>query len=136
MAKKATLQIRQVKSKIGQSRRQQETLLTLGLRRIGQVVERPDNPAVRGAVRAVGHLVRVEDASGEAAVASAPVTEPKAAPKKVTKTAAKKTTKKAAKTTKKAAKKTTKKTAKAAKSGKAKTASKKKKTTKKKASKS
>ena len=61
MAKKASvLQIRQVRSRIGQTVRQREALRTLGLRRIGQVVERPDNPAVRGTVRAIAHLVSIE----------------------------------------------------------------------------
>ena len=61
MAKKASvLQIRQVRSRIGQTLRQREALRTLGLRRIGQVVERPDNPAVRGTVRAIAHLVSIE----------------------------------------------------------------------------
>ena len=61
MVKNASvLRIRQVRSRIGQTLRQREALRTLGLRRIGQVVERPDNPAVRGTVRAIGHLVRIE----------------------------------------------------------------------------
>ena len=61
MAKNASvLQIRQVRSRIGQTLRQREALRTLGLRRIGQVVERPDNPAVRGIVRAIAHLVSIE----------------------------------------------------------------------------
>lgn len=54
------LRIRQVRSRIGQTRKQREGLQSLGLRRIGQVVERPDNPAVRGTVRAIAHLVSVE----------------------------------------------------------------------------
>ncbi len=61
MTKNASvLRIRQVRGRIGQTRKQREALQTLGLRRIGQVVERPDNPAVRGTVRAIAHLVRVE----------------------------------------------------------------------------
>ena len=61
MVKNASvLRIRQVRSRIGQTLRQREALRTLGLRRIGQVVERPDNPAVRGTVRAIAHLVQIE----------------------------------------------------------------------------
>lgn len=40
---------------------QRETVKTLGLRKIGQTVERPDNPAVRGMVHTVRHLVTVEE---------------------------------------------------------------------------
>lgn len=81
------LRIRQVRSKIGQKRKQREALRTLGLRRIGHVVERPDNAAVRGTVRFVGHLVRVENEPAEAPrKAAAP------APKKAIKKTAKKKT--------------------------------------------
>ncbi|MDR2373927.1 MAG: 50S ribosomal protein L30 [Bifidobacteriaceae bacterium] len=58
----ATLRITRLKSGIGAKRNQRETLRTLGLRKIGQTVERPaDNPAVRGMVRTVAHLVKVEE---------------------------------------------------------------------------
>ena len=67
------MRIRQVRGRIGQTRKQREALQTLGLRRIGQVVERPDNPAVRGTVRAIAHLVRVE---GEDVVRAAPEPKP------------------------------------------------------------
>ena len=69
----SVLRIRQVRGRIGQTRKQREALQTLGLRRIGQVVERPDNPAVRGTVRAIAHLVRVE---GEDVVRAAPKPKP------------------------------------------------------------
>ena len=51
--------IEQVRSKIGRPQRQREVLRTLGLRRIGHRVERPDTPQIRGAVAAVSHLVRI-----------------------------------------------------------------------------
>jgi large subunit ribosomal protein L30 len=54
------LTITQVKSSNGASRRQHETLKTLGLGKIGRTVEREDHPTVRGLVHAVGHLVRVD----------------------------------------------------------------------------
>lgn len=57
--------IRQVRSVIGRPPRQRRTLRSLGLRRIGQEVRRQDSPAVRGAVRAVAHLVEVESADSE-----------------------------------------------------------------------
>jgi large subunit ribosomal protein L30 len=55
------LRITQYRSANGANPRQRDTLRTLGLARIGRTVERPDEPAVRGAVQAVRHLVRVED---------------------------------------------------------------------------
>ena len=54
------LVIKQVKSPIGSSKRQRDTLRTLGLGRIGNQVERPDGDAVRGLVHSVRHLVEVE----------------------------------------------------------------------------
>lgn len=62
MAKSDDILIEQVRSTIGRPRRQREVLRGLGLRRIGQVVRRPNTEHVRGAVRAVSHLVRVTDA--------------------------------------------------------------------------
>jgi large subunit ribosomal protein L30 len=58
----ATLRITQVKSANGGSRRQQETLRTLGLGKIGRTSEREDQPAVRGLIHSVQHLVEVRDA--------------------------------------------------------------------------
>ena len=57
----STLVITQVKSANGTNERQKATLRTLGLRRIGHTVERPDSPHVRGLVHAVRHLIVVEE---------------------------------------------------------------------------
>jgi large subunit ribosomal protein L30 len=57
----ATLRIRQVRSANGSSRKQRESLKTLGLGRIGKATERPDDPINRGLVAAVAHLVEVDD---------------------------------------------------------------------------
>jgi large subunit ribosomal protein L30 len=57
----STLTIKQVKSANGSDQRQKDTLRTLGLRRIGQTVERPDSPQLRGLVHAVRHLIVVEE---------------------------------------------------------------------------
>ena len=57
----ATLAIRQVKSANGSNARQRDTLRSLGLRRIGHTVERPDSPQLRGMVHAVRHLIVVEE---------------------------------------------------------------------------
>ena len=56
----STLSITQVKSANGSNGRQRDTLRSLGLRRIGHSVERPDSPQLRGMVHAVRHLVVVE----------------------------------------------------------------------------
>jgi large subunit ribosomal protein L30 len=54
-----SLTIKQVRSTNGSSKKQRDTLRTLGLGRIGRQVERPDDPTVRGLVHAVAHLVEV-----------------------------------------------------------------------------
>jgi large subunit ribosomal protein L30 len=60
MAKKKTvLKIRQTRSYIGRPRNQRRVLDSLGLRRIRQVVEREDSPAVRGMVAKIPHLVEI-----------------------------------------------------------------------------
>ena len=55
-----TLRLTQVKSANGSNERQKGTLRTLGLGKIGATSERPDDPTVRGALRYVGHLLKVE----------------------------------------------------------------------------
>lgn len=57
----ATIKIKQVKSRIGAPKDQKNTLLALGLHKISQVVEKEDNPVVRGMIRKVHHLVAVVD---------------------------------------------------------------------------
>ena len=58
----STLVITQVRSANGGSRRQRETLRTLGLGKIGRTSEREDDPTVRGLIHSVRHLVEVRDA--------------------------------------------------------------------------
>ena len=55
------MKVTQVKSKNGSNKQQLDTLRSLGLRRIGQTVERPDSPQLRGLVHAVRHLIVVEE---------------------------------------------------------------------------
>ncbi len=55
------LRIKLVRSPIGYSERQKTTVRALGLRRLNQVVERADNPQVRGMIQKVNHLVAVEE---------------------------------------------------------------------------
>lgn len=55
-----TLKITLVKSPIGYSVRQKQTVRALGLRRLGQTVEQSDTPVIRGMVGKVFHLVDVK----------------------------------------------------------------------------
>ena len=55
------LKVRQVRSAVGYQQKQQDTLRTLGLRRIGDESVREDRPEVRGMINAVSHLVAVEE---------------------------------------------------------------------------
>ena len=57
----AKLKITQVKSGIGGTQRQRETLKSLGLRKIRQTTVREDSPTVRGMIATVAHLVTVEE---------------------------------------------------------------------------
>ena len=55
------LKVTQVKSKIGGTQVQRDSLRSLGLRRIGDVVVKADRPEIRGMIQAVRHLVTVEE---------------------------------------------------------------------------
>ncbi len=55
------LKVTQVRSKIGAKRNQQETLRTLGLKRINDVVVKEDRPEIRGMIATVTHLVTFEE---------------------------------------------------------------------------
>ena len=57
----ARLKITQIKSKISEKQNQRDTLRSLGLTRIGDVVVHEDNAHNRGYVRTVAHLVKVEE---------------------------------------------------------------------------
>lgn len=55
------LRITYVKSVIGYNVRQKRTIQALGLRRLGDVVEKSDSQPIRGMIDKVQHLVRVEE---------------------------------------------------------------------------
>ena len=59
-AKGGTLLVRQIKSGIGFSGRQSATLRALGLGKVGRSRELPDNPAVRGMLAKIPHLLSVD----------------------------------------------------------------------------
>ena len=54
------LQVTQVRSVVGQSKRHEGTLRALGLGRIGRTAEHVDTPSLAGMLRHVRHLVQVE----------------------------------------------------------------------------
>ena len=56
-----TVRVTLVRSPIGYTKDQKKTVLALGLRRMNQTVEHQDNPALRGMIRKVIHLLRVEE---------------------------------------------------------------------------
>ncbi|MCG3119343.1 MAG: 50S ribosomal protein L30 [bacterium] len=61
MATTKKLKITQVRSYIGHPSDQHATLKALGLRRIRHSVVHNDTPQIRGMVRKVIHLIRVEE---------------------------------------------------------------------------
>ncbi len=54
-----TLRLVLFRSLIGKTQRQRATVQALGLRKLNQVVEHTDTPAIRGMVLKVPHLVRI-----------------------------------------------------------------------------
>lgn len=60
-----SLRITWVKSSIGYSQRQKDTIRALGLKRLGDSVEREASPSLRGMVQKVSHLVKVEEIEAE-----------------------------------------------------------------------
>ena len=60
------LKVEQKKSTIGCKKNQRDTLRSLGLKQIGDVVVKEDRPEVRGMVHTVRHLVTVTEVDGEA----------------------------------------------------------------------
>ena len=56
-----TLRITQVKSKIGYEPKAKATLAALGLRKMQQVVEHQDSPQIRGMIKNIPYLLKVEE---------------------------------------------------------------------------
>jgi large subunit ribosomal protein L30 len=57
--KQKTIQVKYVRSVIGRPKEQRLVVQSLGLRKLNQVVEREDTPAVRGMVAKIPHLVQI-----------------------------------------------------------------------------
>ncbi len=62
-AERKTVTVTQIASPIGRPKDQRATLIGLGLNKIDRTRELEDTPAVRGMIRKVSHLVRVEGES-------------------------------------------------------------------------
>ena len=59
--KQQMLKITQIKSRIGYKKKAKATLDAMGLKKMNQTVELPDNPAIRGMIKKIEYLIRVED---------------------------------------------------------------------------
>lgn len=59
------LRITYKKSVIGYAKDQKATMASLGLNRLGHSVIKPDNPAIRGMIFKIRHLVEVEEVADE-----------------------------------------------------------------------
>jgi len=57
----ARLKVTQTRSAIGRKSNQRNTLRSLGLKRISDVVVQEDRPEIRGMIATVPHLVTVEE---------------------------------------------------------------------------
>ena len=55
------LKVKQERSTIGCKKNQRDTLRTLGLKRIGDVVVKEDRPEIRGMLQTVRHMIAVEE---------------------------------------------------------------------------
>ncbi len=56
------LKITLIRSTIGQVPKNRATIQAMGLRKINQTVELPDNASTRGQIRMVRHMIKVEEA--------------------------------------------------------------------------
>lgn len=63
MAKGKTITVKQTGSPVGRKAYQRQTLIGLGLNKIGRVSELEDTPSIRGMITKVSHLVEVQEAA-------------------------------------------------------------------------
>ena len=55
------IRITQVRSRIGYKPKAKKTLDALGLRKMNQTVEKDDTPAIRGMIKKIEYLLKVEE---------------------------------------------------------------------------
>jgi large subunit ribosomal protein L30 len=58
---KNIIKITQIRSRIGYKQKAKKTLDALGLRKINQTVEKVDTPAIRGMIKKIDYLLKVEE---------------------------------------------------------------------------
>ncbi len=56
---KGSIRIKYIRSSIGRPQRQKRIVRGLGLKKLNQVVERPDTPEIRGMILKIPHLVEI-----------------------------------------------------------------------------
>ena len=56
-----TIRVTLVRSPIGYTKDQKQTVFALGLRRMHQTIEHKDTPALRGMLNKVIHLLKIEE---------------------------------------------------------------------------
>ncbi len=56
-----TIRVKYFKSAIGYKKDQKATIAAMGFKKLGETRELPDTPGLRGMIRKVSHLVRVEE---------------------------------------------------------------------------
>ena len=54
------IKITQVRSTIGRPKKQKDTMIALGLKKMHQTVEKDDSPIVKGMIAKISHLVKIE----------------------------------------------------------------------------
>ena len=57
----AKIKIKLVQSPIGKIPAHRKTIEALGLRKVGQVIEKEDTPQIRGMIQKVNHMVEIID---------------------------------------------------------------------------
>lgn len=57
----AKLQIKQVRSAIGRKKDQKQTLIALGITKLGRVVTHDDTPQIKGMINKISHLLEVTE---------------------------------------------------------------------------
>ena len=55
------IRITQIRSRIGYKPKAKKTLDALGLRKMNQTVEKVDTPAIRGMIKKIDYLLKVEE---------------------------------------------------------------------------
>lgn len=55
------MKIKLVKSPIGRTKTHKKTIKALGFTKLNQVLEKPDNPQIRGMIKQVAYMLEIEE---------------------------------------------------------------------------